>query len=317
MCYSSQCAIELFGGNMGYVNIGAQIVLLFCLIFSSFKTLEGRGSEKSNCRIALDDYRYELGVVLIFRGEAPYLKEWLEYYLMLGVQHFYLYNNYSTDHYLEVLSPYTESGIVELFDWPPYEGKPFTIWPYVQNSSYDDALNRARLDRVKWLAIVDSDEFLVPRKVDTLTELLCKYENDEISIVRIWWIMFGTSNVSKIPEDKLLIETLTRNAGGWKSLWKSIVRPERLSPDLFGNPHSQHSLPQFQNVWLSTEVIQCNHYWSRDEFYLHTYKIPRRVETGLEAESCLKLNERFNQFQEPACEPILRFVPPLRKRMGF
>ena len=34
---------------------------------------------------------YQLSLILIFKDEAPYLQEWLEYHLMLGVQHFYLY----------------------------------------------------------------------------------------------------------------------------------------------------------------------------------------------------------------------------------
>ena len=262
-------------------------------------------------------YQYDLGVALIFQNEAPYLKEWIEYYKILGVQHFYFYNNCSIDNYLEVLKPYYETGIIELLDWPPHFGEPYDCWPKIQNSAYADALKRARKDRVKWLAIIDSDEFLVPRKVDTLTEFLVSYENNDISIVRVRWVMFGTSYVYKIPEDSLLIEKLTLNAGYWKTLWKSIVRPERLNPDLIGNPHVQHTLPEFQDIWLSVDDIQCNHYWARDEYYLHNFKIPRRGRFGETPEYCVKWNDWFNQYYMPASEPILRFVPLLRKNMGF
>ena len=34
-----------------------------------------------------------------FRDEARYLAEWVEYYLAAGVDHFFLYNNFSTDDY--------------------------------------------------------------------------------------------------------------------------------------------------------------------------------------------------------------------------
>ena len=35
-------------------------------------------------------FLYDLAVVAIFKDEAPYLKEWLDYHLAAGVEHFYL-----------------------------------------------------------------------------------------------------------------------------------------------------------------------------------------------------------------------------------
>src|SRR5947209_13747598 len=45
---------------------------------------------------ATAEFEFELMLCLRFRNEAPNLKEWLEYHLMVGVQHFALYNNNST-----------------------------------------------------------------------------------------------------------------------------------------------------------------------------------------------------------------------------
>ncbi|MBR7025230.1 MAG: glycosyltransferase family 2 protein, partial [Selenomonadaceae bacterium] len=49
-------------------------------------------------------FLYDLAVVAIFKNEGHYLKEWLDYHLFAGVEHFYLYNNNSTDNYEEVLA---------------------------------------------------------------------------------------------------------------------------------------------------------------------------------------------------------------------
>lgn len=38
----------------------------------------------------------------MFYNEAKFLKEWLDYHLVIGVGHFYLYNNNSTDDYMPV-----------------------------------------------------------------------------------------------------------------------------------------------------------------------------------------------------------------------
>ena len=76
--------------------------------------------------------RWDLSICAIFQDETPYLKEWLEFHLMAGVQHFYLYNNNSTDNYLQILLPYIKSGTVELMNWPsPIDqiGPPSNIEP--------------------------------------------------------------------------------------------------------------------------------------------------------------------------------------------
>ncbi len=64
-------------------------------------------------------YDYELGAACIFKDCASLLKEWIEYHRMVGVEHFWLYNNSSTDNYAEILKPYIKEGIIELFDWAP------------------------------------------------------------------------------------------------------------------------------------------------------------------------------------------------------
>lgn len=39
--------------------------------------------------------QYELAICAIFQDEAAYLKEWIEFHKLVGVQHFYLYNHAS------------------------------------------------------------------------------------------------------------------------------------------------------------------------------------------------------------------------------
>ena len=44
--------------------------------------------------------KYSVSLCLIFKNEAPFLKEWLDYHLTVGVDHFYLYNNNSDDDFM-------------------------------------------------------------------------------------------------------------------------------------------------------------------------------------------------------------------------
>ena len=93
-------------------------------------------------------YKYEVSLCLIFKNEARVLKEWIEYHLLIGVDHFYLYNNFSDDNYLSVLSPYIERDIVTLIDWPIEFG---------QMSAYNDCYQKTKQE-THWLGYIDADE---------------------------------------------------------------------------------------------------------------------------------------------------------------
>jgi Glycosyltransferase family 92 len=60
---------------------------------------------------------YQLAACLIFKNEAGYLKEWLDFH-RLGIEKVLLYNNNSEDKYEPVLAPYIADGIVTLHDFP-------------------------------------------------------------------------------------------------------------------------------------------------------------------------------------------------------
>ncbi|WP_369598480.1 glycosyltransferase family 2 protein, partial [uncultured Muribaculum sp.] len=45
------------------------------------------------------EFRHKVSLCLIFKDEEPYLKEWIDYHILIGVDHFYLYNNNSSDRF--------------------------------------------------------------------------------------------------------------------------------------------------------------------------------------------------------------------------
>lgn len=70
---------------------------------------------------------HSLSICAIFRDQGPYLAEWIEYHMLMGVEHFYLYDHKSLDAPVNELLPYIEGGIVDLHQvsvggrnpWPP------------------------------------------------------------------------------------------------------------------------------------------------------------------------------------------------------
>lgn len=277
-------------------------MILYCIAHPSFA-------------LEANDGKIEIGAVLIFRDEAPWLKEWLEYYKLLGVKHFYFYNHLSQDDYYQELAPYLASKEAELIQWT-YPIQDIGEWIKVQIAAYNDALDRAR-GHVKWLCVVDADEFLVPAKEESLTALLAAFEGDiKCGGIQARWVNFGTSFVAKIPKDKLMIETLILNAGGADSLFKSIVRPERVVR--FENPHEAIYKEGYKAIMMDADDIQTNHYWSRDEDYLYNCKVNRRALMGFPRSACIEYAiHQFNNDNPTFGSKILRFVPALKKNMGL
>lgn len=54
---------------------------------------------------------YKLSVCTMIYNEARYIEEWLAYHLLLKVDHFYIYNDGSSDNITEVLEPYIKLGM--------------------------------------------------------------------------------------------------------------------------------------------------------------------------------------------------------------
>ena len=60
--------------------------------------------------------RYNLAMATVLQNEAPFLPEWLEYHMLytVGVEHFYLYDDGSTDELAATLAPYVAKELVTL-----------------------------------------------------------------------------------------------------------------------------------------------------------------------------------------------------------
>ncbi len=110
------------------------------------------------------------------------MKEWIEFNNIVGVDHFYMYNNNSEDDYEAVLNPYIKSGLVTLIDWPQNQKQMECYQTCIKDFSGE----------TKWLGFIDIDEFIVPKSTDSIYEFLKVFEN-KAGAVNLYWKLFGTS----------------------------------------------------------------------------------------------------------------------------
>lgn len=156
-----------------------KIIIFLCLICSNLPFNFIKANELNIFPEA--DKRYNLSICAIFKNEAKYLKEWIEYHRDFGVDHFYLYNIESRDFFQNILRPYIKDGIVTLINWPEissdHEGNDAYKWALnTQIPAYENAVNFLARDETKWLVFIDIDEFLVSSE-GNIKDLLKKYHN--------------------------------------------------------------------------------------------------------------------------------------------
>jgi hypothetical protein len=268
-------------------------------------------------------YQYDVSVCCIFQNEDRFLKEWIDYHRLIGVQHFYMYDNESTDRARDVLQPYIEAGIVDYIFWDKRYHTPEEWWS-VQREAYMDAVGRAT-GSSKWLCIIDTDEFIVPVKDANLSAFLKDY--DSYGGVCINWVFYGASGIKRIPKDKWMITSLLYRADlsypGHHNI-KSIVQPERVDAQKSFFPHTCAYRGNFYHVTpnkkqfkrgvprdVCVDRIRLHHYWCRDLDFLHQHKFPRYVRWYGEQKALDKIHEeaKMNACFDPL---ILQVIDRMR-----
>ncbi len=180
--------------------------------------------------------KYNLSICVLFKNEAPYLKEWIEYHRLIGVDHFYLYNNGSLDSFARILNPYVRNHQVTLIHWPdrlhfgPEKVEESNhLWPLgTQVTAYENAIKWVAAKETKWLIFLDIDEFLVLPPTDTIQGLLARF--DQYPGIILSSEFFDASRKGTLPQRKLVIEaieiTAPRQRDVRRSVEKMILKPD-------------------------------------------------------------------------------------------
>ena len=195
------------------------------------------------------EQRYYLTVCAIFKDEAQYLSEWVSFHLSQGVEHFFLYDNLSTDGGADVLAPFIEAGLVTLKPWHVLKEDGG------QGAAYRDCLQEHGTQSF-WIAFIDLDEFLHAVS-KPLPELLQEYER--YGGLFVHWQNFGSSGHITKPVGGV-VESFTRRA---RTTWsrnregKSIVRPTMVSP--WGNPKAHKRVPHYFDLVPGADLVTENY----------------------------------------------------------
>lgn len=279
----------------------------------------------------VQSFEKNLSICAIFKNEASILKEWIEFHLMQGVEHFYLYNNRSSDNFREVLKPYIESNQVTLIDWL-YHYKPAKTpqevpeWITIQVGSYNDCLKKFG-EKNKWIAFLDTDEFLFCPDKTKLPDYLSHFK--DFAGIGVNWLIFGTSFIERLSEGSLYTKNFIYCSDGLHFrdfTYKSIVQPNLVNKCIDAHTflpkngfnivdcHKEKIKNPVRHTAKDIDNIRINHYWTRDENFFQK-KIVNRIERRsfnkpeLFIEWASHLNNKIDL-------EIQKFVPELEKRLN-
>ena len=262
---------------------------------------------------------YRVSICAIFRNEAIGLREWIEYHQLIGVQHFYLYNNNSDDNYHEILEPYIDQGLVTLIDWTPNPG---------QISAYRHWYKEFR-SQTQWVSFLDLDEFICPIDDNNIPDWLEKRKRYPVN--EMYWRMFTSSGKVDHNFSAPIIEQYTvcsdRLVDIGKVFYNTMFDIKEFPVDMMHRfsvvwkgftllPVNEYGNVEWKglNKFKAGHSIQVNHYWGK-ALSLYRIKRQRGSATGIFQKSF----ENFMKMERQSkCSDytIYRYLIPLKVRLN-
>ena len=251
-----------------------------------------------------------LSICAIYRDEAPYLQEWIEFHRLIGVERFFLYDNESSDDHAEILAPYVSEDVAVVHRWPEHPG---------QAGAYEHCLAEHGEDS-RWIAFLDLDEFLFSPELRAVSEVLAEYE--QWPAVGVNRVTYGTSGHREKPEGLVIEEYLMRFPA--VASIKSIIDPARTvgfvnvhafsyDDDGFAVDEHKRRIDGWVTDEFTFERLRINHYYTRSEAEFQDKLERVRADTAKFRKRPKNVGAAVGKERD---ETITAYVPALREAIA-
>lgn len=260
---------------------------------------------------------YYLSLCAVFKEETKYLREWIEYHFLVGVDHLFLFLHDTKEEFKRVQSILKQ-----------YHYKKVSYYPFNYNSgdfqikAYDLCLKNFG-QYTKWLGFIDLDELVFPvNQIAFLPEIFEKYEDTEIKGLNTSICTFGDSGREFSPI--LQTRDLTLRAFDYRPCnytSKQFFKPELIKQYDYGGNWWQLVNEDYETSIAAKQlrpanIIRVNHYPIRSKQDWQE-KVKRNWPSDLEKH---KLNNmdwehkyRMLNHNDIKDKSMNRFVPELEK----
>ena len=260
-----------------------------------------------------------LVIAAIFKAENLYLREWLEFHLLVGVDHFYLYDNDGGEEAAALLKPYEEGGFVTRHPWTHVDGtKHDRPTPLKQRNKNHMAFGHCAenyRDRFEWVMKIDIDEFLVPSDgAESLVPALQRYTGRPVKGIRLPRFNFGDSGHRTRPEG-LVCESYLRREEVFSD-HKDLGNGRFLDSNRRCNSAHSWSHRTFKRGRIVRERdvdgLRVHHYYTKS---LEEYLVRQNMSLG-RGQSEEDFKDRNRGANAIGDATMLRFAPELKRRLA-
>ena len=225
--------------------------------------------------------RSGVAVASVVRNEASYIGEWANYHRAVGVRHFLIYDDGSTDGTVDVL----RNAVGEALTVMPWAGRYTDVRTNLLLTSQAIAFAHAIQNfgaAYRWMAFIDVDEFLLPKTGLTVEEALKGASG--FPNISLPWHMFGRGGHKTRPQGAITRSYTVRGADPMStkknaSNFKCIVDPcevnevsiHHFSTREHGEMTSNDAGAVFSRKgrkrpeFYSSKFLQLNHYYSKSD----------------------------------------------------
>ena len=261
---------------------------------------------------------FNVCIAAIFKNENAYLQEWIAFHRLVGIDHFFLYDNDGSAETKQLLRPYVDQGVITLHPWTHLNGSRHDRATHFggrdkNHMAFNHAASHYR-DCCNWLLKIDIDEFLMPTDGNDIRAVIEKYDRDSVRGVEIPRIDFGDSGHRSRP-DGLVIESYTLRESEISD-HKDLANTSFLTKNRFNNSaHSWRYRPFKRGRLVSRDEVsgmRINHYYTKslEESLVRQNMMVTRPKTEAEF---IQQNLKLNELRD---ESMLRFSPSIKKEMG-
>ena len=182
-----------------------------------------------------NNYIYHTCVINNSKNENLYIREFIEHYIKLGVEKFYLGDDNTDDveNISDVLADYIKKGIVDIEYMLQRNMSQFDFYEYTFRSVYN---------RCKWFIMYDTDEFLeFHNKSMNVKTYLDMPIFDKCDSIKIHWMIYDDNNLLLYDKRPLKIRFSHARPNNYLNIYhKSIVRGKNYNGILFNDQSAVH-----------------------------------------------------------------------------
>ncbi len=189
--------------------------------------------------------RFLVSVTVVDARHEQYIKDWVDFHTIVGIDHFYIYANYTP----EVLVPYVANGVVTLQPLPLYDS--FTNYTKHEHEWRLRGLELVRASTASWVAGHDLDEYFFAKYPKRIPDIL---RGTAAAQWNIHDYRFGTGNVKRQPFNVTAYRT---HGSQWGMLGKSIARVDAIHANYSGWPHQFELKPgMYTATWKFWGILE-------------------------------------------------------------